>query len=134
MNKSNLIKFIDIAAFIGFIFVVSTGVLLRYVLPTQSGRTVELIGMNRHEWGDIHFQITVVFLFILSIHLILHWKFFFRMFQDGFKSAGTFRLVLGIVALVAVLALAAAPFIAPLEYSETSKGNQFGKHRNLSTE
>lgn len=52
------------------------------------------------------------------------------MFQDGFKDAGTFRLVQGIVALVAVLALAAAPFIAPLEYSETSKGDQFGKYKN----
>lgn len=49
MNKSKLIKLIEVAAFIGFIFVVSTGVLLRYVLPTQSGRAVELMGMNRHE-------------------------------------------------------------------------------------
>ena len=130
MKKSSLIKLIDVAAFIGFIFVVSTGVLLRYILPTRSGKAIEIFGMNRHEWGDIHFQITVAFLIILSIHLFLHWKFFVRMFQDGFKSAGAYRLVLSIVALVAVLALAIAPFVVPLEYSETSGGAQFGKHKN----
>ena len=130
LKKSNLIVFIDIAAFISFIFVVSTGVLMRYVLPPRSGKSVEILNYSRHEWGDIHFQITVLFLFILSIHLFLHWKFFLRMFQNGFKGAGTFRLVLGIVALVAIVALAAAPFIAPLEYSETSKGVQFDKFRN----
>ncbi len=130
MNKSNLIKFVDVTAFIGFIFVVSTGVLLRYVLPTQSGRAVELLGMNRHDWGDIHFYITLIFLIILSIHLLLHWKFFLHLFQNGFKSTNTFRLMLGIVALIAVVALAIAPFIAPLEYSETTKGHQIGKHRD----
>ena len=131
MKRSSFIKLIDITAFIGFIFVVSTGVLLRYVLPTQSGRTVEILGMNRHEWGDIHFQITVAFLIVLSIHLILHWKFFLRMFQEGFKSSGTYRFALGVVALIAVLALALAPFIAPVEYSGTSKGLQLGKQKNL---
>ena len=130
MKKSNLITLIDISALISFIFVVSTGVLMRYVLPPRSGQSIEILGMSRHEWGDIHFYITFIFLVILSIHLLLHWKFFLHVFQKGIKSSETYRLVLGIVALIAVLALAVTPFIAPKEYSETSKGYQFGKNRN----
>ena len=130
MKKSKLITLIDISAFISFIFVVSTGVLMRYVLPPRSGQSIEILGMSRHEWGDIHFYITFIFLVILSIHLLLHWRFFLHVFQKGIKSSETYRLVLGVVALIAVLALAVAPFIAPKEYSETSKGYQFGKNRN----
>ena len=130
MKKSKLITLVDISAFISFIFVVSTGVLMRYVLPPRSGQSIEILGMSRHEWGDIHFYITFIFLVILSIHLLIHWRFFLHVFQKGIKSSDTYRLVLGVVALIAVLALAVAPFIAPKEYSETSKGYQFGEDRN----
>ncbi|MGI9227803.1 MAG: DUF4405 domain-containing protein [Gammaproteobacteria bacterium] len=130
MKKSKLITLIDIAAFISFIFVVSTGVLMRYVLPPRSGQSIEILGMSRHEWGDIHFYITFIFLAILSIHLVLHWKFIRNMFHARIKEASNFRLMLGLVGLIAVLALALAPFVAPKEYSETSEGYQFGKYRN----
>lgn len=71
IKKSNLITLVDITAFISFIFVVSTGVLMRYVLPPRSGKFIEILGMSRHEWGDIHFYITLIFLIILSVHLFL---------------------------------------------------------------
>lgn len=130
MKKSKLIALIDIAAFISFIFVVSTGVLMRYVLPPRSGQPIEILGMSRHEWGDIHFYITFIFLAILSIHLVLHWKFIRNMFHGRIKETSNFRLMLGLVGLIAALALALAPFVAPKEYYETSEGYQFGKYRN----
>ena len=127
MRKSNLITLVDIAAFISFIFVVSTGVLMRYVLPPRSGQSVEIFGMSRHEWGDIHFYITFVFLAILSIHLILHWRFIRNIFHGRIKEAGISRLILGLVGLLAVLAVAVAPFIVPIEDSGTTQGDQIGK-------
>lgn len=130
MKKSKLITLIDIAAFISFIFVVSTGVLMRYVLPPRSGQSIEILGMSRHEWGDIHFYVTFIFLVILSIHLVLHWKFIRNVIHGRIKETSNFRLMLGLVGLIAVLALALAPFVAPKEYSETSEGYQFGKYRN----
>ena len=129
MKKSNLITLIDIAAFICFIFVVTTGVLMRYVLPPRSGHSIEIFGMSRHEWGDIHFYITFIFLAILSAHLILHWRFIRNVFHGRIKEAGISRLFLGLVGLLAILALAVAPLVAPIEYSEESKGYQFGKDR-----
>ena len=127
MKKSNLIAFIDIAAFISFIFVVSTGVLMRYLLPPQSGHSIEIFGMSRHEWGDIHFYFTFMFLVILSIHLIFHWKFLRSVLYGRNKEVGSSRFVLGLIGLLAILALAIAPFIAPIEDSGTGKGYQIGK-------
>ena len=129
LKKSNAIALIDIAAFISFVFVVSTGVLMRYVLPPKSGKFTEILGMSRHEWGDIHFYITFIFLAILSIHLILHWKFIRNVFRGRVKKANASRLILGLVGLLAVLALAVAPFVAPIEHSERSSANQYGKHK-----
>lgn len=130
MKKSNLIAFIDIAAFISFIFVVSTGVLMRYLLPPQSGHSMEILGMSRHGWGDIHFYFTFMFLAILSIHLIFHWRFLYSVLHGRNKKVGSSRFILGLVGLLAVLALAIAPFIAPIEDSGTKKRYQTGKGKN----
>lgn len=129
INKSKLIMFIDISAFISFVFVVSTGVLMRYVLPPRSGQSMEIFGMSRHEWGNIHFYITFIFLAILSIHLFLHWKFIRNIFRGRIKEASAPRLLFGLVGLLAVLALAVAPFVVSIEYSDPTKGHQIGKHR-----
>ncbi len=130
INKAKVVMFIDILAFISFVFVVSTGVLMRYVLPHGSGRYIEIFGMSRHEWGEIHFYITFIFLTVLATHLILHWKFIQKVFQGRAKESSSSRLILGLIGLIAILALAAAPFFVSQEYSETPKGHQHNKHRN----
>ncbi len=129
IKKSSLIALIDIIAFISFIFVVSTGVLMRYVLPPKSGKFTEILSMSRHEWGDIHFYITFIFLAILSIHLILHWRFIRNVFRGRVKNTNASRLILGLIGLFAVLALAVAPFVSPIENSEKNSGYQYGKHK-----
>ena len=102
---------------------------MRYVLPPRSGHSVEIFGMSRHEWGDLHFYITFIFLVILSIHLFLHWKFIRNVFRGRVMEAGSPRLLFGLIALMAVLALAVAPFIASKENSDTTKGFQVGKNK-----
>lgn len=64
---------------------VVTGSVLKWVLPPGSGRVnmggrgggarnIDVVlGLTRHEWGDIHFWIAVVFVFSLSLHFFLHW-------------------------------------------------------------
>ena len=129
LKKTNLIKYVDIVAFVSFVFAVSTGVLMRYVLPPRSGQAIEIFGLSRHEWGDIHFYITSTFLAILSIHLFLHWRFIQNLFQGQVKEAGTSRLLLGLIGLFAVLAIAIAPFVAPKEQSTESQGLHYGKSK-----
>jgi hypothetical protein len=57
IKRSTINFIIDAVGFVGFVFLTTTGVLVRYVLPPGSGRRAVLWGMNRHEWGDLHFWI-----------------------------------------------------------------------------
>jgi len=115
MNRSRLNVVVDAAAFAAFVFLTTTGVLSRYVLPPGSGRDATLWGLNRHDWGDIHFWVAVVLLGVLVLHLALHWKWILYIVRGKRSEASGARLALGAVGLVGLLGLAAAPLMAPVE-------------------
>jgi hypothetical protein len=112
---------IDAVAFAGFVLLTTTGVLMRYVLPPGSGRFKVIWGLDRHGWGNIHFWISTVFLGILAIHLIFHWGWIVNVFTGKPREGSGFRVGLGIVGLVGLLALAIAPLVSQVE--TTAKRN-----------
>lgn len=127
MRRPTLNLLVDGAAFAGFVFLVSTGVLLRYVLPPGSGLRAVVWGLDRHEWGALHLWIAAVFLGVLALHLVLHGKWIVSMLRGRPRQGSGGRVVLGLVGLTAVLAIAAAPLVSPVERSE-SAGSRAGRH------
>jgi hypothetical protein len=133
MNRPEKNFFIDAIAFIGFILLTSTGILMRYILPPGSGRWKFIWGLDRHEWGSIHFWISVIFLSILTIHLILHWRWVANFIKGRPREGSGLRAGLGIVGLIGLLALAIAPLVSTVETSAVKeKGVALSdKHENL---
>ena len=117
---------IDILAFISFVFLTSTGVLLFYILPPGSGRGNTIWQLDRHEWGDIHFYFAVSFLVILSYHVIQHWRWILSLVKGKQRSYSRNRIALGLVGLLALIAIAIAPVITPVE--KTENGGQEMEH------
>jgi hypothetical protein len=115
MSRTTLNYLIDALSFIGFTFLAATGVLLRYVLPPGSGRWSTLWGLQRHDWSEIHFWVAVFFLLVLSMHLFFHWSWITAFVKGHKREESGVRVALGIVALIALLALALAPFFSPVE-------------------
>lgn len=115
MRRLQFIATIDVLAFICFILLVSTGILMEYLLPPGSGRGMMIWGMDRHAWGDIHFWVAVVFFSILVIHLFLHWQFIVRLIKGRAPERWNLRTALGVVALLALIAIAVAPLLSPIE-------------------
>ena len=76
MKRATWISIVDVLAFCSFALLITTGVLIRYVLPPGSGRieaagqgwgaqekVVSVVwGLTRHEWGPIHFWLSVTFM------------------------------------------------------------------------
>lgn len=116
MRRTTLNAVVDGLAFAGFVLLVATGVLMRWTLPPGSGRHVTVWGLDRHDWGALHFWVSVALLVALAVHLVLHWRWIATVASRGDgRERSRLRVGLGLVALAALLALAVAPFLSPVE-------------------
>ena len=106
---------IDLIAFAAFAFLTTTGVLLYYMLPTGSGWRATLWDMTRHEWGALHFWVAVLFFVTIALHTILHWKWIVARVRGRESGGSGWRLAIGVVGLLAIIALAASPLLSPVE-------------------
>jgi len=99
MKRTTVNFIIDLAAFLDLLCLACTGFIMKYILPPGSGgrgrmfrggrgagehaneQIKELWSMSRHEWGDVHFYLAVLFVVLMLVHIILHWgwiKSYFR--------------------------------------------------------
>ena len=74
MNNFTIIKVLDFLSFVSLTLMLSTGVFLKITLPPRSGGD-EVWALTRHEWGDIHYTLSIIFLLFMSAHLVAHVKF-----------------------------------------------------------
>ncbi len=123
MSKASLIKFTDLFSFIGLCALISTGALLKFSLPPGSSGA-NIWGLTRHQWGDIHFYVSVGFLFLMSLHLFLHIKFIKQAIRGRAAREHNYRLVIGILSLLILVLLLFAPLLAPIE----GEGMRGGRH------
>jgi hypothetical protein len=119
MKRSNLNFWIDAIAFALFVFLVATGVLMEFLLPAGSGHSTTIWGLDRHQWGSVHFWISVGFLTAMALHVYLHWKWVVSVVRGRPREGSGARAGLGILGLVALLAIAAAPLVTPVERGNT---------------
>ena len=137
MNRTTLNFVVDTAAFVGFVLLTTTGVLMHYLLPPGSGHHTTIWGLDRHDWGQVHFWISAVFLGSLALHLCLHWRWVTALVRGRPRQGGTqpgMRVALALVALIALLALALAPLFSSVETSSHRAGRgAAGKHFGASS-
>ncbi|MDP8238086.1 MAG: DUF4405 domain-containing protein [Candidatus Hatepunaea meridiana] len=131
MTKSKRNLIVDILSYIGFVLLLGTGLILKYILPHGSGRILgggtgklagektisTLWGLTGEQWGNIHFWIAIALLVILSLHLILHWRWIVSIFRKREKTSdsNTGRIFLGLAGMFGILAIALLPLFAPTE-------------------
>ncbi len=121
MKRTTLNFIIDVLAFVGFVLLTTTGVLMRYILPPGSGRYSTIWSLDRHEWGGLHFWISVVFFSILALHLLLHWRWIVNVITGRSPEGSGFRAGLGIVGFATIVALGVSPLLIPVEIDLTGK-------------
>ena len=88
MSRGTLNFILDLVSFLNLSGLIFTGFIMKYILPPGTGglgrilhggngrgiNVKELWSMTRHEWGSIHFYLAVVFVALMIIHIVLHWK------------------------------------------------------------
>ncbi|RPH31296.1 MAG: DUF4405 domain-containing protein [Bacteroidales bacterium] len=88
-DKFKLNLSIDLILFVLLMPIAGIGFLMSYILIPGSqvkqvyGNNIglEFLGLDRHQWGEIHLWIGFVFLLLMVIHVILHWSMIVCYFQ-----------------------------------------------------
>jgi hypothetical protein len=126
MRRTQFNALVDAAAMVAFMLLASTGFVLQHQLPPGSGeltgrgmgrgamqRSVELLwGATRHEWGTVHYWIAWALVLILSVHLVLHWKWIVCTIKGTKSEASGWRFAVGLFSFAVVTVLLSLPLVS----------------------
>jgi len=136
MKKSKLNLIIDALLLLCMAAITGIGLLMRNVLiPGYQeweiyGRNVDLYfwGLDRHQWGTIHFVIALVFLALLVLHIVLHWSMILGIYRKLIPNV-TARWITAIILLALMIALIFFSFAVKPDVQEQARGRGGGQHR-----
>lgn len=88
-DKAKLNLTIDIILFFLLMAMAGLGFLIKYTLLSGEKRNaiygnnvnLELLGMDRHQWGTVHLIVSIVFVIFIVLHIIFHWKMIVAFFK-----------------------------------------------------
>ncbi|MBF0316503.1 MAG: DUF4405 domain-containing protein [Oligoflexia bacterium] len=120
---------IDVILFVTLVFLITTGLILHVTLPPGSGR-IAVLGLSRHQWGDVHFYLSMSFLAGMCLHLWLHWHWIVCMLKGNSSQAGwpTRRAIVLIITITIFLGIMLTPFLFKVDSAERGKEIERGWH------
>ncbi|MCS6771862.1 MAG: DUF4405 domain-containing protein [Kiritimatiellae bacterium] len=128
-NKLTWNRIVDFLLWLSISLMAATGFILRYRLPpgSRGGRGLEIWGLSRHEWGDLHAWLAYVAIALVLLHLALHWKWLWYTAWPGLKWPVLVGLLAGLLLVLAV-------WILPVEHRgfAEERGYQGGEGRDVS--
>ena len=74
MKRNTLNFIVDLITFLVMWGLITTGLLMKYVLPPGTGHRLAVSGMTRHDWGEVHFWLAVSACALALVHVWLHWQ------------------------------------------------------------
>ena len=84
---------LDSMLFLSFVLVNLSGLLIWLALPAgyQGGRNLAfnatILGLGRHNWNDLHLWSGLAIIAILSVHVLMHWKWILSTMRRYYRTA-----------------------------------------------
>ncbi|MDD4803031.1 MAG: DUF4405 domain-containing protein [Syntrophomonas sp.] len=118
MKKSKLNLIIDAIMFLVMMFLTGTGYIRMYILLSGSasrevfGRKTQMLmlGIDRDTWSIIHLYTGYLLLFLLLLHIALHWKHVKTMFKQLISNS-VLRIIILVLFIISSVFLVVFPFI-----------------------
>ena len=106
MKKSDWQYVVDTLLFLCIVGIALIGFLMGFILPKgpQAPESAKyFLGLHRHQWGNIHFYLSIAFVIFVIIHLVLSWSWIKRKARQLFKKG--WGVMLGSTAAASLLIL-----------------------------
>ena len=118
MKKSKLNLVIDILLLILMTAIAGIGLIMKYRLLSghekweKYGANLDttLLGLDRHEWGEIHLILGFILIGLLVLHIWLHWNMIICIYKKLIKNKNS-RIFVTVILCFLVLFFLLAPFI-----------------------
>jgi len=108
MKKSDWQYLVDTFLFLCIAGIAFIGFLMGLFLPkgpSAQESAKYFLGLHRHQWGNIHFYLSIAFVILVIIHLILSWKWIKNKSRQLFKKRWSTVLIFTAIASVLLLFL-----------------------------
>jgi len=123
VKKSKLNLIIDALLLLCIASIAGIGLLMRNVLVPGY-----FWGLDRHQWGTIHFVIALVLLALLVLHVVLHWAVIVGIYRKLMPNVKA-RWITAIILLAITITLAFFSYAVHPVVSEGGRGAGAGQHR-----
>ena len=125
MKKAKVNLVIDALLLLCIAAILGIGLLMKYVLVPGYKRleiyerNVELFfgGFDRHQWGTVHLVIGLVFLVLLVLHIILHWRLIVEIYRRLIPN-GLMRWIIAMALICLTIALLGFSYFVKPEVRE----------------
>lgn len=136
MKRTKLNLAVDALLLLCIAAIAGIGLLMKYVLvPGYQrwaiyGRNVNLFlwGLDRHQWGTIHFVTGLVFFALLVLHIILHWPTIVGIYRRLVPNLFTRWIAAVIFVCITILLLSFSCIVEP-EVWEQGQGKSRGQRQ-----
>jgi hypothetical protein len=108
MKKSDWQYLVDTLLFLCIAGIAFIGFLMGLFLPKGPNAQESakyFLGLHRHQWGNIHFYLSIAFVILVIIHLVLSWKWIKNKSRQLFKKRWSTALIFTAIASVLLIFL-----------------------------
>ena len=125
--KLLLRRVLNLFLYLSLCLMIGTGLLMAYRLVpgSRGGQGLEMLGWNRHEWGDLHTWISYLFVALVVAHLAMSWTWLVKCAAQG----RAWRLAAGLLAGAAIIGTL---LLLPVE-RHRGGGGQKGKESSITS-
>ena len=104
MTRTDWKYLVDTLLFLCIVGIAFIGLLLGLVIP-KGPKAAEsakyFLGLHRHQWGNIHFYLSLAFIILVIIHIVLSWSWIKGKARQAFKKG--WKAVLAMTATSSIL-------------------------------
>lgn len=78
--KNTISRILNYLLYLSTCLLIGTGLVLefRLVPGSKGGKGLSLLGYGRHDWSDVHLWISYLFIVLIIMQLVLHWKWLIK--------------------------------------------------------